>query len=422
MGSFGWQNFSEKQKRVLCWWVPGGVDARFEAIVCDGAVRSGKTYALGLSFFLWSFTQFRDTSFGICGKTQRSVKRNLVEPLLPVLRSLGFSCRMQAAQNCLIVRQGKRENRYYLFGGRDAGSASLIQGMTLGGVLLDEVALMPRGFVEQAVARCSVPGARLWFSCNPEGPEHWFYREWILQAESKRALRIHFTMEDNPGLTQATRARYHRLFTGVFYQRFVLGEWVATEGLIYDFLTPEFCSLPPEGEPCDRWVLSCDYGTRNPASFGLWGRFGGVWYRVDEMYYDARAAGRQKTDAEYVEDLVCFVGTRGVWCVVVDPSALSFMEALRVKGFTVLPARNEVLTGIRVTGQLLKERKMVIGPGCGHTLREARLYRWAEGALDAPRKENDHAMDEMRYFAMTVVAREVGGSGRGGVARSVTRF
>ena len=292
--------FSQKQRRVLTWWCRPG---DWEAIICDGAVRSGKTFSMGLSFFLWAMARFNGRQLGLCGKTITSLRRNLLAELVPYLRRLGFDCWERRSENLLTVRLGGHENRFLLFGGRDESSAALIQGSTLAGVLLDEAALMPRSFVEQAVARCSVAGSRLWFNCNPENPQHWFYREWILRARERRALYLHFTMEDNPALSPRIRARYRSAYSGVFYRRFVLGEWTAAQGRGYDFFDRDRDSAPvPEGD-FQEWRISVDYGTANPASFGLWGRQGEIWYRVGEFYYDSRREGRQKTDAEYVRDL-----------------------------------------------------------------------------------------------------------------------
>ena len=211
--------FSQKQRRVLTWWCRPG---DWEAIICDGAVRSGKTFSMGLSFFLWAMARFNGRQLGLCGKTITSLRRNLLAELVPYLRRLGFDCWERRSENLLTVRLGGRENRFLLFGGRDESSAALIQGSTLAGVLLDEAALMPRSFVEQAVARCSVAGSRLWFNCNPENPQHWFYREWILRARERRALYLHFTMEDNPALSPRIRARYRSAYSGIFYRRFVV--------------------------------------------------------------------------------------------------------------------------------------------------------------------------------------------------------
>ena len=402
--------FSPKQQAVLDWWR----DGRYDAVICDGAVRSGKTFALSVSFFLWAMARFQRQKFGLCAASIGGVRRNLLAQARPVLTGLGFRWEEVVSRNEVTLRGGGRENTFYLFGGRDEGSFASIQGLTLAGVLLDEAAVMPRSFVEQAAARGSVQGGRVWFSCNPAGPEHWFYKEWIRKAEEKRALHLRFTMEDNPALSPAVRARYERMFRGTFYQRYVLGEWAAAEGLVYDFFQADAMPPMPEGA-FSRWRISCDYGTRNPASFGLWGELDGIWYRVREFYYDARERGRQKTDGEYAEDLRNLAGGRCIETVIVDPSAASFMETLRREGWNVRKADNRVLEGIRRTASALKSGRIVICRTCGAAAREFGLYRWEEvGDGDRVRKEFDHAMDDIRYFVMAL------GTGEG-TARFVER-
>jgi len=163
------------------------------------------------------------------------------------------------------------------------------------------------------------------------------------------------------------------------------------------------CGAPGD---CESYAVSCDYGTVNPSSFGLWGKKGGVWYRMDEYYYDSRSAGSQRTDEEHYAGLEQLCGKREIESVVVDPSAASFITALRQAGFPVTKADNEVLDGIRVTADLLKNRRLVICSICADCLREMELYCWeSQGNRESPRKENDHAMDDLRYFAMSV-ARE----------------
>ena len=402
--------FSPKQRKVLTWWVPGNGDCKKEAIVCDGAVRSGKTMAMGLSFFLWAMSGFQGQRFGICGKTIASLRRNVLAEILPRLEGLGATWKERRTENLVTVRFLGRENQFYIFGGRDESSASLIQGITFAGILLDEVALMPRSFVEQACARCSVAGSRLWFNCNPAGPGHWFYQTWILEAEKRNCLRLHFTMEDNPSLTPAIRERYERLYTGVFYRRFIQGQWAQAEGRVYDFFEPEMVRPVPEG-PFDRWYVSCDYGTVNPTSMGLWGRCGGVWYRVKEFYFSSRRAQRQMTDEEYAAALQNLAGERSIAAVIVDPSAASFIEVLRRKGWRVRKADNDVLSGIRLTSDCLKTGKIVICEGCADILREMDEYVWdlSSGNRDRVKKEHDHAMDDMRYFASTVLKEQVSG-------------
>ncbi len=401
--------FSPKQRTVLTWWVPGNPDFEKEAIVCDGAVRSGKTLAMGLSFFLWAMSCFDGKKFGVCGKTIASLQRNVLSEILPRLTALGAEWKEKRSENLVTVRFCGRENQFYIFGGRDESSASLIQGITFAGVLLDEVALMPRSFVEQACARCSVAGSRLWFNCNPAGPSHWFYRTWILEAEQRNCLRLHFTMEDNPSLTEQIRQRYQRLYSGVFYRRFILGEWAQAEGRVYDFFTSEMVAKAPEN--CDKWYISCDYGTVNPTSMGLWGRCRGVWYRVKEFYFNSRQAMRQMTDEEYAQALEALAGGREITAVIVDPSAASFLEVLRRKGWRVQKAENDVLSGIRLTSDCLKSGKIVICEGCADCLREMDEYVWdlSSGSKDKVRKEHDHAMDDMRYFAATVLGEKRGG-------------
>ena len=180
---------SLRQRKAFVWWARREYED-YAAIICDGAIRSGKTLAMGMGFFFWAMACFSDRQFALCGRSVGALRRNLLETVLPQLRRLGFACEEKRSEKLLIVRRRGRENRFYLFGGANEASAALIQGMTLAGVLFDEAALMPRSFVEQASARCSVEGSRLWFSCNPEGPNHWFYREWVCRAEEKRALYV----------------------------------------------------------------------------------------------------------------------------------------------------------------------------------------------------------------------------------------
>ena len=404
------RTFSPKQRTALLWWVSGSPNAHCEAIVCDGAVRSGKTLSMGMGFFLWAMMCFDHQRFGICGKTIQSLRRNVLAEVLPRLEKLGFLWQEKRSENMLIVRFRGHENRFYIFGGRDESSASLIQGITFAGILMDEVALMPRSFVEQACARCSVTGSRLWFNCNPAGPTHWFYKTWILEAGQRNCLRLHFTMEDNPSLSPEIRMRYERLYSGVFYRRYILGQWAQAEGRVYDFFEPEMVKPVPQGL-FEKWYISCDYGTVNPTSMGLWGLQKGIWYRVKEFYFNSREAQRQMTDEEYAAALKKLAGERQITAVIVDPSAASFIEVLRRKRWRVQKADNDVLTGIRLTSDALKEGRIVICEGCGDCIREMDEYVWdlSSGAKDRVKKEHDHAMDDMRYFVSTVLAKREGG-------------
>ena len=376
-----------------------------EGIICDGAVRSGKTVCMADGFFVWSMTRFQNQVFGICGRSIASLRRNVTANLHIWLGGL-FQIQESRSENKLTVRYGDRENVYYLFGGLDESSYKQIQGITLAGALLDEVALMPRSFVEQTCARCSVEGSKLWFNCNPSGPEHWFYKEWILKKEEKRMLHLHFTMADNPGLSPSIRKRYENMYTGVFYRRYILGQWCIAEGLVYDFDPQKhICrQLPQKG----RYYISVDYGTLNPFSAGLWCVAQGKAVRIREYYYDGRQRGKTKTDEEYYRELENLAGDLPVEAVVVDPSAASFITVIRRHGrFSVRKAKNAVLDGIRLVASLMQTGLLQVSSQCADSIREFSLYAWQEQG-DHPIKENDHAMDDIRYFCSTIFYRKVG--------------
>ena len=233
------KTFSPKQAEIL----------RFayndeETIICDGAVRSGKTIVMTLSFVLWAMTYFNHTNFAICGKTVSNAERNILRPFQQI-EGMPFTLNYKISNRMLTVQSGNKENYFYLFGGKDESSYALIQGLTLAGVLFDEVALMPQSFVDQAIARTlSFANAKIWFNCNPESPNHWFYKEWITNEERKYK-HLHFLMRDNPILTEKEIQRAESLFTGVFYDRYIRGMWVRAEGIIF----PEFANNP------DRWII-----------------------------------------------------------------------------------------------------------------------------------------------------------------------
>lgn len=398
------KSFSKKQLDVLSWWSPNRESSEYDGIICDGAVRSGKTLCMSVSFVSWAMYAFNGGSFAICGKTIRSVKRNVASPLLNILRELGFEVEEKLSTNIFIVSCGGKKNVFYLFGGRDESSAALIQGITLCGVLFDEAALMPRSFVEQALARCSVEGSKLWFNCNPEYPQHWFCREWVKKTKEKNIYYLHFLMEDNPSLSRKMLDRYKKLYSGSFYDRFVLGKWTASEGLVYPFMSDDKMLYDVPDVEFEEYAVSCDYGTVNPASFGLWGLFNGCWYRIDEYYYSSKREGSSRTDEEHYSGLCELIGDREITKIVVDPSAASFIEVIRRHGkYRVVPAKNNVLDGIRQTSSALKDGRIRICRPCSDCIQELGLYRWESGGKDSPVKENDHAMDDMRYFVTTVL-------------------
>ena len=402
--------FSRKQLKVLSWWKVDGIKDKYDSIIADGSIRSGKTVSMSISFIFWAMATFSDCNFAICGKTVNSCRRNVIKPLINMLKHR-YDIKDKRSENLLIISKDGKSNTFYIFGGKDESSQDLIQCVTLAGVLFDEVALMPRSFVEQALARCSVEGARFWFNCNPDNPNHWFYREWVLKASDKHALRLKFLMDDNLSLSDKVKQRYYNLYQGTFYRRFILGEWVIAEGLVYQDYNDHIKEKLWDGNPDElvgTWYISMDYGTINPCSMGLWCVTDNEAVRVDEYYYNSRKEGYQRTDEEHYAELEKLAGDRYIERVIIDPSAASFKTTIKRHGkFFVKSAKNDVINGIRTTSQMLTDGRIKIGVKCKASQEEFGMYRWDDKAeVDKVVKENDHAMDDIRYFAYTVLKRE----------------
>ena len=426
---FKFQPFSKKQKQVLTWWLPTSPVKDRDGIIADGAIRSGKTVSMSLSYVMWAMTTFSGQNFGMCGKTIGSFRRNVLFWLKLMLKSRGYGVVDHRSDNLIVVSKNGIENYFYIFGGKDERSQDLIQGITLAGCFFDEVALMPESFVNQATGRCSVDGSKFWFNCNPDGPYHWFKVNWIdksvdflgkKKAEElkkknivlKNLLYIHFTMDDNLSLSEKVKERYRSMYTGVFYKRYIRGLWAVAEGIIYDMFSEEkhvqnilqfFRSLTNSGR-----YVSVDYGTQNATVFLLWNKgIDGKWYCIREYYYSGREKEEQKTDDQYIEDFKRFLDGTEIKAVIVDPSAASFIAALRKAGFSVIKAKNDVEDGIRVVGMLLNQGKIVFSESCINTRKEFASYAWdkkaAERGEDKPIKTMDHAMDAVRYFCYTIL-------------------
>ena len=392
--------WSAKQLQVFRWWRDPATRDRYEAVLCDGAVRSGKTCCAALSFALWALYCQPGRKVALCGKTVRSLRRNLADDLFRVLAAGGCTVKEDRRTGSVRVSWAGRQVTFCLFGGRDEASAALIQGVTLAGVLFDEVALMPRSFVEQALARCSVPGARYWFTCNPEHPGHWFYREWIARREERRLLYLHFTMADNPGLTRRPGSGMSGCTPGGFTGGSSSGSGVLPRDRSTICSRRKNRSAPPPPPPYDRYVISVDYGTVNPMSMALWGERSGVWWRLKESWYDSRFAGIRRTDEEHYAALEALAGDRRIEAVVIDPSAASFLACVRDHGrFRAVAADNRVLVGIEAVSRWLNSGRLFLAPECRHAIEEFGLYRWEDGA-ERPLKEDDHAMDDLRYLVM----------------------
>ena len=392
---------SSKQKKILAFPY-----SKYDAIICDGAVRSGKTSIMMWAFVRWAMDNFNGQRFGVCGKTVDSTTKNIIIPFISMsLAKEKYILKWRRSDKILEVKRGNKTNIFEVFGGKDEASQYLIQGRTLAGVLLDEGALMPQSFVNQALARCSVDGAKMWFSCNPDSPQHWFYNDWIKKAKEHNALYLHFTMRDNPSLSEKTLQRYENMYTGVFYQRYILGEWVLAQGLVYDFGEENITDETPEN---GEYYMSIDYGTQNPFSCGIWCVLGDKAIRIKEYYYNGREKKIQLTDEDYCDKVEQLASGYYIRKVIVDPSAASFKASLKKRGFKVQDAKNDVIDGIRKTAVCLKNGNIKIHRSCVNSIAEFGLYRWDDKATeDKVIKENDHAMDDIRYFVNTILCKKI---------------
>lgn len=397
---------SDKQRKILAFPY-----TQRDVLICDGAVRSGKTSIMMWAFVDWAMREFDGQRFGICGKTVDSASKNIVVPFISMaLAKERYNLRWRRADHVLEITRCGKTNYFEVFGGKDESSFMLIQGRTLAGVLLDEVVLMPESFVNQALARCSVDGSRIWFSCNPGSPQHWFYKNWIEGSARRNALYLHFNMRDNPALSDSILTRYEAMYSGVFYDRYILGKWVLAEGLIYPMFG-DSCVVDDEPGTEGEYYISCDYGTLNPFSAQLWHWDGKTATCLREYYYSGRETQANKTDEEYCTEIARLAGDLPIRSIVVDPSAASFIEALRRKQYVVRKAKNDVLNGIMLTARYLQDGTIKIHRRCKDSIREFGLYRWDDKATeDRPIKENDHAMDSIRYFAFTILRERVGKS------------
>ena len=416
---FKFKRFSRKQRMLLNWWHPDKKYHDMDGIIADGAIRSGKTVAMVLSFVIWAMVTFSGENFIMAGKTVGSFRRNVLKPLKSMMISRGYDLEDLRSDNLLTITRNGVTNYFYIFGGKDEASQDLVQGITAAGCYLDEVALMPESFVNQATGRCSVDGSKLWFNCNPEGPMHWFKREWIDKRDEKNLLFLHFTMDDNLSLSDAIKARYKSMYSGVFYSRYIKGLWAVAEGLIYPMFGEsnmyDDASRPIALDATAVRYIAVDYGTTNPCVFldirddgqDIW--VDGEWRWDSKSEQAQRLPVPNKTDSEYADAMREFMteDPEKQCMIVVDPSAKSFITELRNRGFYVKEGDNDVLDGIRLVASLFTRNRLHIHRRCEGLIKELHSYVWDEKAgergEEKPVKMLDHGPDGLRYAIYTLL-------------------
>ena len=389
--------------------MPGSGHENDRIMLADGAIRSGKTISMILSFLLWSLGSFRDADFIVAGVTGGALRRNVLSPMFRMLETYGVPYEWKRSEAKVVIGT----NTYHLFGADKDNAQDKLQGMTAAGAYADEAALFPRSFVDQMIGRCSVAGSKIFMNCNPNGAYHYIKTDFIDHAGEIGLFRLHFTMDDNLTLSPGIRESYARSFQGVFYRQYILGEWVSAEGAVYPMWDDGANSYEDEGSGMyegTRRFAAIDYGTVNPCVF-LDVRDDGHTFRIaNEYYWDSAARQRQKTDAEYADDLLDFLGGDLDTLVIVDPSAASFKTELRNRGFRVRDAVNSVREGIATTAVLIGNRQVLAErTRCPNLFREIHDYVWDDRARtrgeERPLKERDHAMDALRYLCHTLTDR-----------------
>ncbi len=371
----------------------------------EGSVSSGKTW---ISLVLWAFwvsTSPEDKLYMMCAKSLTTLKRNCLILLQELVGEDNFQFSVPRKEGYLFGR------KILLEGANDIRSESKIRGLTLQGAYCDELTQFPRDFFSMLLSRLRLPGAKLIATTNPDSPSHWLKQDYIERQDELDFLDVKFLLDDNTTLPADYVENIRREYTGVFYDRFILGNWVNAEGMIYPMYQKALCE-PPQGK-AESYVLSVDYGTLNAFAAILWGKYGAVWYAVDGWYYSGRDTQKQLTDEEYGQEIDQrfgeytndYVKLR----VIVDPSAASFITLMRRKHrYSVLPANNDVIDGIRETATAMQTEKIKINPALKWFVRELEGYVWDDKAADdRPVKVADHACDAMRYFVYTMgVARK----------------
>lgn len=397
---FRFRPFSKKQRKVLNWWCRSSPVRDYNGIIADGAIRSGKSVAMSLSFVIWAMSEFEACNFAMCGKTIGSFRRNVLFWLKLMLRSRGYSVSEQRTENLVVVRRGNIENYFYVFGGKDERSQDLIQGITLAGVFFDEVALMPESFVNQATGRCSVDGSKFWFNCNPGSPAHWFKTGWIDKRADKRLLYLHFTMDDNLSLTEAVKERYRGMYTGVFFKRYILGEWKSADGVIYRQFADDPERFILDEVPADIIIgtMGLDFGGNGSAHAGcLVGITRG--YRsiviLDEYYRKEVIDPGTLTDdvCGFVQRSQAQVRATSIWC---DSAETTLIKGIRTEVFArripveVRNARKgEIIDRIRLCDMLMSQGRFFILRRCRHT-----IAALSEAVWDGKSPTKDKRLDD----------------------------
>ena len=373
-------------------------DARIN--LWGGSVRSGKTIASILRWIDYVLTG-PEGNLLMIGKTQRSLEHNVLDVISELVGPKNYKYNRVAGEVFIYGR------KCFAIGANDETAKSKIQGITAAGAYGDEVILWPESFFTMLLSRLSVKNAKGFFTYNPESPRCWLKVKYLDRSDELNLKNFHFTLEDNTSLDSQYVEELKKEYTGLWYSRYILGQFVAATGAVYDSFDINKHVIAELPDKFDKIYCSVDYGTANATCFLLFGRAKGKWTVYKEYYFDSRKAGKQKTDKEYAQDLIAFLDGKYPQKILVDPSAASFIQEIRsLKKYRVGFAQNEVLDGIRLTSKALADGNLLIYKGCTKLIEQIQSYTWDEKAqsvgLDKPVKVDDHAVDALRYGAIEI--------------------
>lgn len=389
----------------------------------EGSIRSGKTFWS----LIWLIDKIMNLPQGdgmLLGQTSETIERNYLLDFLALMDSddIQYSYVQRSHIDIEVYKQDTDETftrRMWIVGAKDKGSIKRIRGSTLMIAYIDELTMMPKIAFDELVGRMSMKESIILATTNPDSPHHWVLKDYV-ENEDKMMdwARYTFIMDDNASLSQEYKDRMKRQYSGIpaRYQRMILGKWVMADGLIYEFDEKKHVisrDKLPKGPPM-KYHVSGDYGTKNPTAFGLIGQWPHpqpnrdrkyLYILVGEYYHDGRKTGIAKTTSSYLHDFRSFIGQKRISTITLDPSASPLITEFEQGGLSVTPADNDVLGGIALVGNHLADESFYVLDECIHTIEEFSLYIWDEVAgmkgIDRPIKENDHAMDMIRYFFKT---------------------
>jgi len=373
------KSFNEANKRFNIW---------------VGAVRSGKTFASIIK--LIDVIKNGPPGNGmIIGVNRDTIQRNV---LLELYKFLGFSPPSTKTTETKLYGRN-----IYFVGAHDEGAVRRIQGSTLAFAYVDEATCIPAPFWRMLLSRLSVKGSQLLATCNPEGPAHWLKKEYIDRQADLNLIHWDFNLDDNPSLDEKFKEDLKKEYTGMWYKRYILGEWAVAHGLIYDCFDNDNLFDRQMDAP-NYYIVGIDYGTSNATAGVLCAVSPTRWPQIrveDEYYYDSEKKGRSKTDAELADDIKEFIGYRNISAIYVDPSAASLKLELRRRDLPVLDARNDVVEGIKQTAKFISQKNLVIHKKCNTLIDCIQTYAWdpkaADQGEDRPLKKREHICDALRY-------------------------